>query len=249
MSAVLSSADAAASMRLKPTGEAPLVAEKDIHGSRLSLGSADIIELGCGRAIQTLSIAKAHPGARITAMEVDPIQNKLNAGLDAPANVRFVACGAQAIDAADASADVVMMFKSLHHVPNDLLDTAMREIRRVLRPSGLAYISEPVFAGELNEVVRIFHDEEKVRLAAFGAVQRAVSSGAFELVEEIFFETKMRYADFAEFERLMIGATHTAHKLDADQYRRVRERFALSMGKDGANFRSPMRVDLLRRAP
>ena len=249
MSAVLSSAASAASMRLKPTGDSPLVTEKEIYGSRLSLANADIIELGCGRAIQTLSIAKAHPGARITAMEVDPIQNRLNAELDAPANVRFVACGAQAIAATDASADVVMMFKSLHHVPDDLLDTAMREIRRVLRPGGFAYISEPVFAGELNEVVRIFHDEEKVRIAAFGAVQRAVSSGLFELVEEIFFETKMRYADFAEFERLMIGATDTAYKLDADQYRRVRERFALSMGADGANFRSPMRVDLLRRAP
>ena len=247
MSAILTPAPAA-SMRLKPSGDSPLAAEKDIYGSRLSLKEADIIELGCGRAIQTLSIARAHPGARITAMEVDAIQNKLNAELDAPANVRFVACGAQAIDAADASADVVMMFKSLHHVPGDLLDTAMREIRRVLRPGSLAYISEPVFAGELNEVVRIFHDEEKVRLAAFGTVQRAVASGLFELVEEVFFETTMRYADFAEFERLMIGATHTAHRLDADQYRRVRERFALSMGADGANFRSPMRVDLLRRA-
>lgn len=247
MSAILTPAPAA-SMRLKPSGDSPLAAEKDIYGSRLSLKEADIIELGCGRAIQTLSIARAHPGARITAMEVDAIQNKLNAELDAPANVRFVACGAQAIDAADASADVVMMFKSLHHVPGDLLDTAMREIRRVLRPGSLAYISEPVFAGELNEVVRIFHDEEKVRLAAFGTVQRAVASGLFELVEEVFFETTMRYADFAEFERLMIGATHTAHRLDADQYRRVRERFAPSMGADGANFRSPMRVDLLRRA-
>ena len=58
---------------------------------------------------------------------------------------------------------------------------------------------------------------------------------------------KVDLADFAEFERLMIGATHTAHRLDADQYRRVRERFALNMGADGANFRSPMRVDILRR--
>ena len=248
MSAVPSPASAAASMRLCAPGESPLVAEKSIYGTRLRLDNADIIELGCGRAIQTLSIANAHPGARITAMEVDPIQNRLNAELDAPPNVRFVACGAQAIDAADASADVVMMFKSLHHVPNDQLDTALGEIHRVLRPGGFAYISEPVFAGELNEVVRIFHDEQQVRLAAFGAVQRAVACGLFELVEEIFFETRMRYAGFAEFERLMIGATHTAHRLDADQYRRVRERFARSTGADGAEFRSPMRVDLLRKA-
>lgn len=247
MNAVLSPASSAASMRLAAPSASPLVAEKEIYGSRLPLADADIIELGCGSAIQTLSIAKAFPGARITAMEVDTVQNKLNAALDAPPNVRFVACGAQAIAAANASADVVMMFKSLHHVPNDLLDTALREIRRVLRPGGLAWISEPVFAGDLNEVVRIFHDEEKVRLAAFGALQRAVASGLLELVEEFFFETTMRYADFAEFERLMIGATHTAHRLDAGQHRRVRERFERSMTPGGAVFRTPMRVDLLRR--
>ncbi len=247
MSAVQSPASAAATMRLAAPSASPLCAEKDIYSSRLALAGADVIELGCGRAIHTLSIAKAFPGARITAMEVDPVQNKLNAALAAPPNLRFAAGGAEAIAAGDASADVVMMFKSLHHVPGASLDRALREIRRVLRPGGLAYISEPVFAGELNEVMRIFHDEQSVRLAAFEALRRAVAQGVFELAGEIFFDVQVAYPGFAEFEKLTIGATHTAHRLDADRHRRVRERFERSMSAEGAVFRSPMRVDLLRR--
>ena len=57
----------------------------------------------------------------------------------------------------------------------------MAEIHRVLKPDGLAYISEPVFAGEFNEIIRLFHDELAVREAAFAAVGRAVATGRFEL--------------------------------------------------------------------
>jgi SAM-dependent methyltransferase len=74
--------------------------------------------------------------------------------------------GAQAIPFQDGSFDLALMLKSLHHVPLDLLDQALAEVHRVLRPQGLLYVSEPVFAGALNEVMRLFHDEELVRAAA-----------------------------------------------------------------------------------
>ena len=41
--------------------------------------------------------------------------------------------GAEAIPLPDNSVDIVMMFKSLHHVPGALLGDAMREIRAILR--------------------------------------------------------------------------------------------------------------------
>ena len=50
------------------------------------------------------------------------------------------------------------------------MDAALSEIARVLKPGGQAWISEPVFAGELNEVFRLFHNEEVVRETAFGAI-------------------------------------------------------------------------------
>ena len=41
---------------------------------------------------------------------------------------------------------------------------------RVLRPCGLVYISEPIYAGNFNDILRLFHDEQAVRLAAPAAV-------------------------------------------------------------------------------
>jgi SAM-dependent methyltransferase len=123
----------------------------------------------------------------------------------------------------------------------------MHEIRRVLKPGGLAYISEPVFEGDFNEVLRLFHDEQKVREAAFNTVTKAVNEGLFDLVEETFFNSPMRFEDFAEFENNTIKATHSSHKLDEELYVLVKQRFEQHVGDDGANFLMPIRVDLLQR--
>ena len=139
-------------MRLRDPDSRTVCSERDVYCELLPLSRARVAELGCCRAELTRAIAEEFPTA-IT---------------DLP-NVRFVAGGAEALPLDDDSVDVVLMFKSLHHVPNHLLDSALEELRRVLVPGGLAYISEPVFAGEYNEIMRIFHDEERVRAAAFSA--------------------------------------------------------------------------------
>jgi hypothetical protein len=75
-------------------------------------------------------------------------------------------------------------------------------------------VSEPVFSGALNEVMRLFHDEEVVRAAALAALHRAVASGAWEPVSETFFDVPVHYRDFVEFEQRMIGVTYLDHRLD-----------------------------------
>jgi ubiquinone/menaquinone biosynthesis C-methylase UbiE len=225
----------------------PVTPEPRLFESKLPLDGARILELGCGRALLTRKIAEAGRDRQVLALEVDEAQHALNLGVTDLPNVRFARGGAEAIPAEDASVDIVFMFKSLHHVPLDALDASMRELRRVLRPGGLAWISEPIYAGAFNDVVRVFHDERRVREAAFDAVRRAVESGTLELVEQLFFETPVSFADFAEFERLVIGVTHTRHVLSAAQYDEVRARFARNTTSEGAKFRQPMRVDLLRR--
>jgi ubiquinone/menaquinone biosynthesis C-methylase UbiE len=162
-------------------------------------------------------------------------------------NVTFAHAGAEEIPAEDGSADIVMMFKSLHHVPLGVMDSAMREIRRVLRPGGLAYISEPVYAGDFNEVLKLFHDEKRVREAAFAAARRAVEEGVLELAGQHFFNTSNVFNDFAEFEQRIIGVTHTDHRLSPELLKTVRDKFEGYLGKDGACFTMPIRVDLLRR--
>jgi ubiquinone/menaquinone biosynthesis C-methylase UbiE len=221
--------------------------ESEIYNRLLALDHKHILELGCGSAEITRNIATAGAGRKITALEVDEIAHAKNAQIIDLPNVSFAIAGAQEIPLADASVDVVFMFKSLHHVPLDLMDMALREISRVLKPGGLAYISEPVFAGDFNEILRLFHNEQSVREAAFNTLKKAVDSGLFSLVEETFFHSPMKFENFAAFENKVLKVSHTQHTLDEQVYQQVKQGFERHLKEDGAHFLMPIRVDLLQR--
>ena len=227
--------------------ESDLVYQEHLLYADLIPQQARVLELGCGNAEKTRSVMRTGRVAYCLALETDAVQHARNlARTDLP-QVDFALAGAQDIPADSDSFDLVLMFKSLHHVPLDQMDAALLEIRRVLKPGGLAYISEPVFAGDYNEILRLFHDEELVRRAAFDALKRAVDSGLLELVGQKFFKTAVRYRDLAQFEEKVIGVTHTQHRLTAECLAAVRARFSAHIGPDGAEFLTPNRVDLLRK--
>jgi ubiquinone/menaquinone biosynthesis C-methylase UbiE len=234
-------------MRIEGPVEQPLLNEFEVLRELLPFAGARVLELGCGAAEKTRLIAERTGVAEIVAAEVDLIQHRKNLAIADLPKVAFRSFGAEAIEAPDASFDIVLMFKSLHHVPVPLMDQALAEIRRVLKPGGLAYISEPVFAGEFNEVLRLFHDESVVRRAAFAAVERAVQGGLLELAEERFFRNPLKLASFAQFEQGVLNVTHTEHRVTPDLLARIRAKFERYSGPNGFFFEVPNRVDLLRR--
>ncbi len=221
--------------------------ESEIIESALSLDNKIILELGCGKADKTRLIATKGYDRTVIATEVDETQHSKNLLVDDLPNVSFVLGGSENIPFDDASVDIVMMFKSLHHVPTELMDKALEETSRVLKPGGFAYISEPVFEGKFNEILRLFHDEEVVRQAAFNAIVRSVDSGNLKLSEQLFFCTPNSFESFEVFENRIIKVTHTDHSIADDLLQKVKAQFALNMGDNGAQFIVPIRVDLLQK--
>jgi len=213
--------------------------------AELPLVGAQVLELGCGKAEKTRAIAQTGKVASILALEVDAIQHARNLQIADLPNVNFCHGAAEAIPAADNSFDIVMMFKSLHHVPTNKMDLALDEICRVLKPGGLAWISEPVYAGEFNEILRLFHDEKQVREAAFAAIRRSVDDARLALVKQRFFSTPSHFENFEHFEKRIIRVTHTNHQLSPQQLFAVRSQFEKHMTLHGADFRSPLRIDIL----
>ncbi len=213
----------------------------------LPLKNADIVELGCGKAVMTRALSQCVEQGTVVATEVDEVQHQLNLQISDLSNVTFVFGGAEKIDVADASVDVVLMFKSLHHVPESLMGAALEEIARVLKPGGLAYISEPVFRGSFNEVLRLFHDEQSVRQQAFDAVKNCVDNGVLTLVEQQFFNAELHFDDFEQYQSQVMNVTHTEHRLSETLMAEVKATFERSMSDDGADFVLPIRVDLLRK--
>lgn len=232
-------------MRISNPEANPVANEGDIIDELLHLKGAMVLELGCGKAEKTRLVAQK--AASVLALEVDETQLAKNITITDLPNVRFAHGGAEKIPAADSNFDIVLMFKSLHHVPTELMDSAFSEIRRVLKPGGVAYISEPVYAGDFNEVLKLFHDEKAVREAAFATEKRAVSSGRLALVSQKFFLQPMHFANFGQFEEQVLKVTHTEHKLSAETFEKVRSKFNGYMTQEGATFYMPIRVDVIRK--
>jgi ubiquinone/menaquinone biosynthesis C-methylase UbiE len=221
--------------------------ELALIAQKLPLMSATVLELGCGTARMTRLIAERFPIKKLIATEVDSIQHAKNLASEHPKSIEFKAGGMQAIDLPDNSVDIVFMFKSLHHVPAKLMAQGMRELARVLKPGGLAWISEPVYAGEFNDIIRLFHDEKIVREQAFAALKQVVDSNFLELVEQIHCNTETRFANFNEFEQRIINVTHTDHKLSSVLYAEVQAKFNQHMTAEGAKFSNPARFDIVRK--
>lgn len=235
-------------MQLIKQGELPIHTDAELISRYLPLENTRLLELGCGAAFTTRRLAETYPTLQIVATEVDRIQHEKNLQIDDLPTVSFRYGGAEAIDAEDASIDAVIMLKSLHHVPIELMDSGFAEIARVLKPGGLVYISEPVYAGDFNQILSLFNDEKQVREAAFAAIERALASGNFELVDEVHCLTVRRFQGFEEFERRIIGATHSEFDVDDRLYAQIKAKFLPHIGEDGtAEFHNPLRVDILRR--
>ncbi len=205
-----------------------------------------IIELGCGNARLSRDLLRQYPQCHVTGLEVDRIQHAANMANPAE-RLEFVEAGAQAIPAPDASFDLAIMLKSLHHVPLERMDEALAEIERVLKPGGHWYVSEPVYAGDLNELVRVFNDEGTVRAAAQALVDKAAANGRWDRVSDVYFDVPVAYRDFADFERRMVDVTYADRRFDEATRIRVQALFGPHMTEEGARFVRPMHVTLLRR--
>jgi ubiquinone/menaquinone biosynthesis C-methylase UbiE len=231
-------------------GTAPMETVEDeaaLLESLVPLGGATVLELGCGNAEFSRRLVQRTVVASVTALEVDEVQHRLN--LEAPRHPRLTLRlgAAESIPFPQGEFDVVLMMKSLHHVPPRAMDAALAEIRRVLKPGGWLYVSEPVYAGALNEIIRLFHDEGSVRAAAYEALKRAGERGVLEWVAERPFQVPVHYRNYEEFVAKHVQLTHSRIDYPESVAAEVRRRLNRAMTPAGASFMRPMRINLLRR--
>src|SRR5205809_6083445 len=80
-----------------------------------------LLELGCGKADMACRLLETGAVQSVTALEVDEAQLAQNMADPRRAGITFIKAGAEGVPLPDASHDVAMMLKSLHHVPLDSL--------------------------------------------------------------------------------------------------------------------------------
>ena len=221
--------------------------ELDVLSDLVALQAQSIIELGCGSARLARDLLGRCPQCRVTGLEVDAVQHTKN--LESPqVGLSFVDAGAQSVPFPDATFDVAMMLKSLHHVPMDEMDGALDEVARVLRPGGFFYVSEPIYGGTFNEIARLYNDEGVVRAAAQAALDRELETGLhWSASHELRFVQPSHFKNWDDFAQRMLYPSFADLGITPELSERVRAAFEPHCGPDGAHFMRLMHVRLLRR--
>lgn len=212
-----------------------------------NLNNKKILELGCGAAAMTKKIATNGFGREVIACDIDEIQYKKNIENIKMDNIEFILCPAQDLPIEDNSIDMIFMFKSFHHIPKEYMQKALDEIKRVLKPNALVYISEPLFLGEQNELISMFHNEEQVRIDAFEAIKKSVENSEFKLFNEIFFQTEIVYENFEDFEKRQMNLSYNADHISDELKNKIEERFNSFKNGERTSFMKPFRVDVLQK--
>jgi ubiquinone/menaquinone biosynthesis C-methylase UbiE len=130
----------------------PARSPRDVLDELLPSGDPVVVDVGCGDGALVRHLARR--GARAIGVEIgrEPLER---ARAHAPAGgERYEHGGAQALPLEDMSTDVVVFANSLHHVPGELLDTALAEAARVLRPGGTLAVADIVSGRALKETTR-----------------------------------------------------------------------------------------------
>jgi hypothetical protein len=212
----------------------PPRSDVDVLAELVPLHGREVVDVGCGNG--ALVRALAARGASVTGIEV----SEEAVARAADGEHRYLVGSADALPLADASVDVCVLMRSLHHVPRERMAAALEECARVLRPGGAAYVAEPLYRGEFNALVALVDDEREVRALAQAAIAQTTALVHDSTVE---YDAPLRLDSFDAFRRLVVSADPTRAERFAAREGELRERFA-GLAEDT----SPMRADLLRRA-
>jgi ubiquinone/menaquinone biosynthesis C-methylase UbiE len=207
----------------------------------------DILDVGCGKGVLVRELCAR--GARARGMEISEDQLAPARAQDPDDPDRFLVGRAEQLPLADASLDVVVFMRALHHIAIDQMTAALSEARRVLRATGTVYIAEPLPEGSFFELTCLVEDEREVRLAAQAALDNANQAGLRRLIT-LEYAVQGRYRDVAAFRAHMLGVDPNRAGIFAERASKIADAFA-QLGQAGAasserRFTQPMRVDVLQ---
>ena len=222
----------------------PLKTHAAVMGEYLDLADKQVLDVGCGNGRLTRTMAGLgaqvigiEPGARMLAKAraAEPVSTE-----------RYLQGVAEALPVPDASADIVVFFNSLHHVPVAEMHQALVQSRRVLKAGGTLYVAEPLAQGAQFELHRPIVDETTVRAEAYRAIAASAAAG-FRQAHETIYGADVSMPDYESFREHSTAINPDREAVFEAQDQQLRQRFE-SYGEkrsDGWHFRQYIRVNVL----
>jgi SAM-dependent methyltransferase len=162
----------------------------------VALEGRRVLDVGCGLGDVVLGLARL--GADATGLEISDELLAPAREADTGHEASWVVGTAQELPYDDATFDLVLFVKSLHHVAIAEMTPALAEARRVLRDGGRVYASEPLLAGSFHELVRLIEDETEVRAAAQRALDDPGAAG-LRVADVVEYDLRPAFAGFDAF--------------------------------------------------
>lgn len=209
----------------------------------------EVVDIGCGPG--GLVRALVAMGSRVIGVEISEQQLASARAQDGVGGAEYRVGTAQALPLADASVDVAVFMRTLHHVPVDQLATALREARRVLRPGGMVYVAEPLAEGDYFTLTSLVEDERAVRRAAQAALADAPQHG-LKRSETHEYDVRVRITGVDGYRDRMVSVDPSRAAVFDRRRREIAARFAqlgeVAGSGDERQFVQPMRADVLTAA-
>lgn len=207
----------------------------------------DVLDIGCGGGALVRELASR--GARPLGVEVSDQQLAGAVARDTGGGAQYLVGRAQALPLQDASVDVAIFMRTLHHVPPPDLMSALAEARRVLRPGGAVYVAEPLAKGEYFTLTGIVDDERAVREAAQKALDAAPGVG-LERIRTVDYDVRVCLTDLAAFRARTVSVDPDRARVFDTHELELAAAFE-RLGEPGERpgercFSVPMRADVLR---
>jgi ubiquinone/menaquinone biosynthesis C-methylase UbiE len=121
-------------------------------------GPARILDVACGTGSALNQLAQAHPNENYWGLDLSPFYlHHAGRRLAQVRNLSLVTENAEHMPLADASFDVVTSVFLFHELPARARRNVLREMRRVLKPSGLLVVEDAAQPSEAPDL-RIFLD-------------------------------------------------------------------------------------------
>jgi ubiquinone/menaquinone biosynthesis C-methylase UbiE len=219
------------------------VTEIEVVSQLVGVEGLSLVDVGCGAGASTRALAEQ--GATVLGIEPDPIQAEKNRAAEETPGVTFVEAGAEAMPAEDNSVDGVLFFRSLHHVPAELMDKALGEAARILKPGGFLFVLEPGLECSHFVMMRPFNDETKVRTLAQEALDRTAAA-LFEDTSKYITMQHPRWESYDAMVTHFTGLSFHPFTRDMVDVPEVRENFEQARSDDGYVFDQNSLINLYR---
>jgi len=173
--------------------------------------SGTVLDLGCGNGVAAVELAKL--GYSVTGIDIsenmviDARELAANAGFDS-SQVNFEVGDVEKVEAEDSSVDIVLSLGVIEYLPED--DAFMANIKRVLRPDGVAVIAfrnrlfnlsslntftkEELESGTVSMLLEEFANEAKT-----GVKKEVLDEYYSALTQTTYQPTAIKQAEEAEF--------------------------------------------------